>query len=239
MEWTISNIARLFGTTEQAVGRLVAEAGLPVHVVNEQFRFNRAELLEWATANRVNVASELLTEPESSAGSLPGLADALRSGGVHYRVGGGDRGSVLRAVVGVMPLPREVNRDHLLQVLARGSRRRRSATGSPSRTRAARSCFTSASRDRAVLPRAAGGLRRPRRQAGARAVLARQPERARPPAPALAQPPTACATAVPRSSSSATPAATKSSPRRRRSTYACPAPGSRQGVTLLLAGVRA
>ena len=117
MQLTVRDVARLLQVSEKSVYRWITQGKLPAYRVNEQFRFNRAELLEWATANRVNVASELLTEPESSAGSLPGLADALRAGGVHYRVGGSDRSSVLRAVVGVMPLPREVNRDHLLQVL--------------------------------------------------------------------------------------------------------------------------
>lgn len=117
MKLLVRDAARLLNVSEKTIYRWIKQGSIPAYRLNEQYRFNRAELLEWATANRVNVAAELLTEPESSAGALPGLADALRSGGIHYRIGGGDRGGVLRAVVQVMPLPREVSREHLLQVL--------------------------------------------------------------------------------------------------------------------------
>src|SRR5258706_7215771 len=47
----------------------------------------------------------------------PSLSEALRTGGVHYRVGGTDKASVLHAVVDMIKLPDEVDRDFLYQVL--------------------------------------------------------------------------------------------------------------------------
>jgi PTS system nitrogen regulatory IIA component len=85
--------------------------------VNEQFRFNRAELLEWATSRRIPISPDIFLETETSKVSLPLLADALKAGGVVYRVGGKDKPTVLRAVVDVMMLPEEVDREFLYQVL--------------------------------------------------------------------------------------------------------------------------
>jgi PTS system nitrogen regulatory IIA component len=85
--------------------------------VNEQYRFNRAELLEWATAQKLNVSVEIFQEPESTAAPMPGLLDALQAGGIHYRLSGRDRESVLRALVETMRVPEEVDRDFLFRVL--------------------------------------------------------------------------------------------------------------------------
>lgn len=117
MQLTVRDVSRLFGVSEKTVYRWITQGKLPAYRVNEQFRFHRAELLEWASTNRVNVSAELFTEPESTGGALPGLETALRAGGVHYRLGGADKPGVLSALVEIMPLPRGVDRGFLLQVL--------------------------------------------------------------------------------------------------------------------------
>jgi nitrogen PTS system EIIA component len=90
---------------------------LPAYRVNEQYRFNRAELLEWATSRKINVSVEIFHEPESHAAALPGLVDTLEAGGIFYRLGGKDKESVLRAVVETMRLPEAVDREFLFRVL--------------------------------------------------------------------------------------------------------------------------
>ena len=49
---------------EKTIYRWVDERDLPVHRVHGQFRFNRAELLEWATRHGVRVSAALFPEPE-------------------------------------------------------------------------------------------------------------------------------------------------------------------------------
>ena len=48
---------------------------------------------------------------------MPTLLDALKSGGVYYRIEGTDKSTVLRNMVEVMRLPEEVDREFLCQVL--------------------------------------------------------------------------------------------------------------------------
>jgi PTS system nitrogen regulatory IIA component len=112
---TVRDAARLLGKSEQQIYRWVDDGEIPFHKVNEQVRFHRAELLEWATARRLAVGVEIFQEDSHAA--LPDLARALAAGGVHYGVEGSDRESVLRAVMKRMPFGEEADREFLLEVL--------------------------------------------------------------------------------------------------------------------------
>jgi PTS system nitrogen regulatory IIA component len=114
---TVREAASLLGTSEKSVYRWIKQGLLPAYRINDQYRINRSELLEWATAQKIHVSPEIFAEPESESGPPPTLADALRAGGFHYRVGGHDKASVLRAVVDTMNLPDDVDREFLYQVL--------------------------------------------------------------------------------------------------------------------------
>ena len=117
MKLTVRDVACLLHVSEKSIYRWVKQEGFPAYRVNDQYRFNRAEILEWATANRIAVSPELLHEPESRGVPMPTLAEALEVGGIHYRIAGQDKESALRAVVEVLHLPQEVDRDYLLRVL--------------------------------------------------------------------------------------------------------------------------
>lgn len=117
MRLSVKDVAGLLNVSEKTVYRWIKQGVIPVYRVNEQFRFNRAELLEWATAQRIQVSPEIFLEGEMNKGPLPSLSEALKAGGVEYRVGGRDQPSVLRALVEVLKLPEEVDREFLYQVL--------------------------------------------------------------------------------------------------------------------------
>ncbi len=116
MELTVRDSARLLNVSEKSIYRWVKLGKLPAYRVNDQYRFNRAELLEWATSQRVNVSVDIFAEPPNAANHA-GLFAAMRAGGIHYRVGGREKGDVLRSAVELMPLPEEVDREFLLKVL--------------------------------------------------------------------------------------------------------------------------
>lgn len=117
MQLGVRDVAGLFNVSEKTVYRWVKQRKLPVYRVNEQYRFSRAELLEWATATRTGVTPQIMYEPQEEYVPQPRLHEALQAGGVHYRVGGADKASVLRAVVGIMRLPEEVDQGYLYEVL--------------------------------------------------------------------------------------------------------------------------
>jgi len=117
MQLTVRDVSTLLSVSEKTVYRWVKEGVLPSYRINEQYRFNRAELLEWATSRRMNVSAALFEEPESDAAPIPNLGEALRAGGIFYRLEGKDRETVLRAVVEHLRVPEEVDREFLLRVL--------------------------------------------------------------------------------------------------------------------------
>ena len=117
MQLVVKDVARLFKVSEKTVYRWIDQGILPAYRINDQYRFNRAELLEWATSRRMNVSPDIFAEPESSATPLPSLVEALQAGGIFYRIGGTEKESVLRAVVETLRLPEEVDLGFLLRVL--------------------------------------------------------------------------------------------------------------------------
>jgi len=90
--------------------------------VNEQYRFNPIELLEWALEHKVRLTPDILALGERELHHSGVLADALRAGGVHYGVPGSNRQEVLSSVVERLTFPVEVDKRSLLEMfLARES----------------------------------------------------------------------------------------------------------------------
>lgn len=117
MKVTVRDAARLLNVSEKSIYRWIKQGVIPAYQINDQYRFNRAELLEWATSRKISVSPDIFAEPEGGETPPPTLSEALRAGGVHYRIGGTDKASVLQAVVDTMKLPEEVDRGFLYQVL--------------------------------------------------------------------------------------------------------------------------
>ena len=121
MQLTVRDAAKLLNLSEKTIYRMAKEGKLPAYRINEQFRFNGTELLEWATqrktTRKINISPEVFQEVESNGHPLPMLAQALEAGGIFHRVGGNDRASVLRAIVDKMRLPEDVDREFLYGIL--------------------------------------------------------------------------------------------------------------------------
>src|SRR5438874_1844414 len=117
MQLGVREVSKLLNVSEKTIYRWVGQGMLPAYRVNEQYRFNRAELLEWATSRKMNVSAAVFDEPESNSTPIPGLVEALQAGGIFYRLSGADKEGALRAVVEHMRLPEEVDREFLLRVL--------------------------------------------------------------------------------------------------------------------------
>lgn len=112
MQLLVSDVATLFEVPEKTVLKWVRAGEIPVHSVNAEYRFSRAELLEWAQASKRRVPARLFADE-----SAPSLVDALRTGGVHSKIEGGDVRTVLSEVVARLVLPASVDRNTLLEML--------------------------------------------------------------------------------------------------------------------------
>ncbi|WP_029915841.1 PTS sugar transporter subunit IIA [Pelobacter seleniigenes] len=117
MNTSVKDAARLLSVSEKTIYRWIKQEVMPVYRVHEQYRFNRSELLEWATSRRMGIAAEAFLEPDTDDSPLPTLIESLESGGVVYRLDGTSRHEVLTKLVDELRLPEEVDRDYLLKVL--------------------------------------------------------------------------------------------------------------------------
>src|SRR5678810_690722 len=126
MQLTVKDAAKLLQVSERTIYRWISEGSIPSFRVQEQHRFNRVELLEWATSRRIPVSPEIFDEPQDEQ-PIPSLSDALERGGIHYRVSGNSRETVLRSVASLLHLPEEVDREFLYSVFL--ARERLGSTG--------------------------------------------------------------------------------------------------------------
>lgn len=117
MQLTVRDAARLLGVTEQVLERWVRRGELPAEEVDDRYRFNRVELLEWAAQHKIPVSAEILEDPGLVPKGLPPLSEAVRAGGIHRGIRGTDKTEVLRQVVERAPAPPEFDRGFLLGML--------------------------------------------------------------------------------------------------------------------------
>jgi nitrogen PTS system EIIA component len=116
MQLTVRDVTRFLSVSESTVTRWVKQRGLPAQHVNGQYRFHRAELLEWATANQVKFSLEMLDDLEVDEEPAPSLTQALEAGGIHYRLQDTSKDRALRALVQVLPLPEGIDRELILRL---------------------------------------------------------------------------------------------------------------------------
>jgi len=117
MKLGVRDVSELLDVSDKTVYRWIADRKLPGYRMSGQYRFSRAEVLAWATANKVNVSLAALRERENEDQPLPTLTQALQAGGIFYRIEGHNLESALRNVVEAVRLPDEVDREFLFQAL--------------------------------------------------------------------------------------------------------------------------
>jgi PTS system nitrogen regulatory IIA component len=116
MELSVRDVARLLRVSEDTVYRWAREHELPAHRANDEYRFNRVELQEWATRQGRPVSPELFA-PRGLVRLLPSLRGAIERGGVYHDIPGQDRESVLDSVTRVPGVPTTISREHLYDLL--------------------------------------------------------------------------------------------------------------------------
>ncbi len=116
MRLTVREAAALLDASEAKVYSWIETGDLPAHRINDQFRINRTELLEWATERNLPVAPALFQDADDDAHPLS-VAESLERGGVFHDVGGATRVDALRSMIGLLKLDDEGDRETLLQLL--------------------------------------------------------------------------------------------------------------------------
>lgn len=117
MNLSVRDVARLFDISEKTVYRWIQTERLPHYRVSGQYRFNYSELLEWSALLGSRLNPDFLQELEKAGGKTVSIADALEDGGIYYRVESGSKEVVLKAISGLMKLPKGTDRELFGQFL--------------------------------------------------------------------------------------------------------------------------
>ncbi len=114
MEVGVKEAAEILNVSEKTIYRWISAEKVPYFKIGSQYRFSRSRLNEWLAANSGTLTA---VEPEVCERAVFTLSDAVRSGGIYYRIDGNDVGSVISEMVNQAPLPETVNREALTAVL--------------------------------------------------------------------------------------------------------------------------
>lgn len=117
MELGTRQVAEYLNISEKKLYQWISQKKIPVIRVGTQYRFNRAKLIEWAITHKIRLSPAIFSEEEPDSTDALRLDETLERGGVFYNVKGTDIPSVLEQVITLMPLPPEVDRVYVLNVL--------------------------------------------------------------------------------------------------------------------------
>jgi PTS system nitrogen regulatory IIA component len=117
MNLSVRDVSHMLSVAEEEVFRWIEQREIPFTRVQEQYSFNRAEIIEWATARGMPVNVEALSTRPPVHGAPLTLTHALELGGVHHDLPGDDRAAVLRAVADVLPLQDAAERELFVDLL--------------------------------------------------------------------------------------------------------------------------
>ena len=87
MQLTVSETARLLQVDEKTVQNWIRKKALPAFKVNDQYRLNRVDLLEWATDHGIKLSPEIFAIRDEKV-PFRHSRQALEAGGIHYGVKG-------------------------------------------------------------------------------------------------------------------------------------------------------
>ncbi len=113
MKLKVRDAAKLLHVSEKIVLQWISSRGLPSHHINNQYCFNHAEILEWATSKGLFISP---VKPDEH-GAFPSLSGAMNTGGIHYGIEGSDKAEVIRNIVNILPLPKDEDREFLYQII--------------------------------------------------------------------------------------------------------------------------
>ncbi len=113
----IRDAAELLCVSTKTIYRWIASGSLPHVKVGNQYRFSRGELLAWAASFGRTVRPDSIQEPEAADEPLPTLQDALKEGGIFYRIHGSNPQEVIEEIVSAMNVPPGVERTYLSAAL--------------------------------------------------------------------------------------------------------------------------
>ncbi len=117
MHLNVREVSKLLQVSEKKVYDWIKRGVLRADRVNDQYRLHRSDLLERTSSREIDIPAQIFEVPSSAGAFMPGLAEALKAGGIFYGLQGDDKAAVLGAIVRSLALPSNTDRESLAQLL--------------------------------------------------------------------------------------------------------------------------
>lgn len=117
MQLSVKELSKLLNVTERTVYRWIKEQSVPFYRIHDQYRFNRVEILDWATTQKINFSQGILYDSDENNVPELLLIDTIKKGGIYYRVEGKDKKTLLRSVLELLNLPDDIKKESLLDAM--------------------------------------------------------------------------------------------------------------------------
>ena len=117
MQLSVKELSKLLNVTERSIYRWVKQQSIPFYRIHDQYRFNRIEILDWATAHKMNVSQGLLHDAYDNTVVELSLAETIKKGGIYYRVEGKNKKTLISTVIELFNFPEDVKKEDLLEAM--------------------------------------------------------------------------------------------------------------------------
>ncbi|OGR20768.1 MAG: excisionase [Desulfobacula sp. RIFOXYA12_FULL_46_16] len=120
MELSISDLSKYLGVIPDTIERWVRQGKLPVSGKAPDYRFRKVDLEKWAALHhiRLNFSDRQRLEKQNQADFF--LSEAVRMGGIHFDIPGGEVKTVLESSIGrISNIPDDFRDDLLERVMER------------------------------------------------------------------------------------------------------------------------
>ena len=115
MQLAMKDMAEIFGVDDETIYEWIAGREFPHSCVDNSYRFNRIDVLEWANRNHMNLSPAFFQAQEEEG--LPALSAAIRLGGIVHGVEGASKRELFAKIVGMMALPEDMEPEFVVEVL--------------------------------------------------------------------------------------------------------------------------
>jgi nitrogen PTS system EIIA component len=115
MELKISDLIEIFEVPERKIIKWLKEKELPFYKINNQYRFNKAELHDWIIKNRINVSDKIFKLSMTDSPVL--ISRLIQKGGVHYGIEGKSVNEIIKNSVKLMPSSRDLSKKTIVACL--------------------------------------------------------------------------------------------------------------------------
>jgi len=118
MQFSLRQAAEVFAVPETKVIEWVTQNNLPAVLVRGQYRFDRAELLEWAALRQQPLQPSIYLKVNGDLNpAATRLADALEIGGVVHDIDGTNLREIIGKVLDGLPIPESIGVDTLCDLI--------------------------------------------------------------------------------------------------------------------------